>query len=163
VGAARELGWAVLAPDLRGTGESAASEFELATAAWLLDRDLLATRVDDLLAAVGVLSDRYSTGQQIDKRRLAVHGTGAFGLVALLGAALDDRIAAAAAGPFVESLEELLIESPRVTPMAFPFGALATWDLAELVALAAPRPALAGGRDADPAALVRDLLAAVAA
>ena len=47
--------------------------------------------------------------------------------------------------------------------MAFPFGALATWDVADLVALAAPRPALAGGRDADPASLVRQLLAAVAA
>ena len=83
--AARERGWAVLAPDLRGTGESAASEFELATAAWLLDRDLLADRVGDLRAAVGWLSERYSTGQQLDKGRIAVHGAGAFGLVALAG------------------------------------------------------------------------------
>ena len=49
-------------------------------------------------------------------------GSGAFGLVALLAAALDERIAGAASGPFAESLEELLVESPAITPMAFPFA-----------------------------------------
>ena len=109
-------------PDLRGTGESAAGEFELATAAWLLDRDLLASRIDDALAVVQWLSERYSTGQQIDARRIAVWGSGAFGLIALLAAVLDERIAGAASGPFAESLEELLVESPAITPMAFPFA-----------------------------------------
>ena len=155
---ARARGWAVLAPDLRGTGESAAGEFELATAAWLLDRDLLATRVDDVLAAVQWLSERYSTGQQINARRIAVWGPGAFGLVALLAAVVDDRIAGAASGPFAESLEELLTDSPAITPMAFPFGALETFDLADLPRLADPRPLHVVGRGGDEAAIVGGLL-----
>ena len=155
---ARALGWAVLAPDLRGTGESAAGEFELATAAWLLDRDLLANRVDDALAAVQWLSERYSTGQQIDARRIAVWGSGAFGLIALLAAVLDERIAGAASGPFAESLEELLVESPAITPMAFPFAALELLDLADLVRLGRPRPLHVAGAASAPAAVVGGLL-----
>jgi alpha-beta hydrolase superfamily lysophospholipase len=153
----------VLAPDLRGTGESAAGEFELATAAWLLDRDLLASRVDDVLALVQWLSERYSTGQQINARHIAVWGSEAFGLVALLAAVLDERIAGAASGPFAESLEELLAASPAITPMAFPFGALETFDLADLARLGRPRPLRVVGPKADGAAVVGGLLDALEA
>jgi dienelactone hydrolase len=156
--AALALGYGVLAADLRGTGESAASELELATAAWVLDRDLLALRVDDLRACVRALSQRYSTGQQIDKARIAVHGDGVFGLVALLAAALDDDVAGAASTGFVTSLEDLLVESPRLTPMAFPFRALETFDLADLERLAAPRPVLPATAADDPRTIVRRLL-----
>jgi X-Pro dipeptidyl-peptidase (S15 family) len=162
-GCARARGWAVLALDLRGTGESAAGEFELATAAWLLDRDLLAARVDDALAAVQWLSERYSTGQQIAARRIAVWGSGAFGLVALLAAVLDERIAGAASGPFAESLEELLVESPQITPMAYPFAALEAFDLADLTRLGGPRPLRAIAAHADAAAAVGALLDAIEA
>ncbi len=48
--------------------------------------------------------------------------------------------------------------SPRITPMAFPFRALETWDLPDLVRLAAPRPLHLGGAEADEAALVAGLL-----
>jgi alpha-beta hydrolase superfamily lysophospholipase len=163
VALARGRGWAVLAPDLRGTGESAAGEFELATAAWLLDRDLLATRVDDVLAVVQWLSERYSTGQQINARRIAIWGPEAFGLIALLATVVDERIVGAASGPFAESLEELLVESPAITPMAFPFGALATFDLADLVRLGRPRRLHVAGRASDGAAVVGSLLDALEA
>jgi cephalosporin-C deacetylase-like acetyl esterase len=163
VASARARGWAVLAPDLRGTGESAAGEFELATASWLLDRDLLASRVDDVHALVQWLSERYSTGQQINARRIAVWGPEAFGLVALLAAVLDERIAGAAGGPFAESLEELLSESPAITPMAFPFGALELFDLADLARLAEPRRLHVVGRTGDAAAAVGGLLDALEA
>jgi cephalosporin-C deacetylase-like acetyl esterase len=156
---AAERGWAVLAADLRGTGESAASEFELATATWLLDRDLLADRVHDLRSCVRVLSERYSTGQQIDKRRIVVHGAGAFGLIALLACAVDADIAGAASTGFVASLEDLLVESPRITPMVYPFRALEAYDIDDLVALAAPRPAVAAAGEEGVARVLEEVAA----
>ncbi len=138
---ARQRGWAVLLPDLRGTGESDASEFEIATAAWMLDRDLLGQRVWDVSRLVAYLSARYSSAQQLDKGRIVLAGAGAFGLVALLGAALDDRVA----GVVVEglrSLEDLLVVSPReTTPMAYRHGLLEVADVPDLVRLMGSRPA----------------------
>jgi dienelactone hydrolase len=159
--AARARGLAVLAVDLRGTGESAASEFELATASWLLDRDLLAARVDDLRACVRIVSERYSTGQQLDKGRILVHGDGPLALVALLAGALDEDVAGTIVSAFVTSLEDLLTESPRITPMAYPFRALEAFDIADLVRLASPRPMVIGLPGDDPEALLATLLEAV--
>lgn len=104
--------------------------------------------------ALGALLD----GQQIDKSRIAVWGSEAFGLVALLAAAIDPKIAGVAGGPFVESLEELLVRDPRTTPMAYPFAALATYDLADLVRLILPRPAHVAPASGEPDRLVATLL-----
>ena len=41
-----------------------------------------------------------------------MHGAGAFGLLALLAAALDDDVAGAVSTGFVASLEDLLVERP---------------------------------------------------
>jgi cephalosporin-C deacetylase-like acetyl esterase len=143
VSAAQAAGWAVLMPDLRGTGESAASEFEIATAAWMLDRDLLNQRVWDVLRLVDYLSERYSSSQQIDKGRIAIFGSGSFGLVALLAAALDDRIAGVgSAGP--KSLEEWLTLNSAVSPMGYAHNLLETLDVPDLVEFIEPRSTTIG-------------------
>jgi cephalosporin-C deacetylase-like acetyl esterase len=159
VACARASGWAVVLPDLRGTGESAVSEFEAATAAWMLDRDLLNQRVFDVLRVVDYLSERYSSSQQIDKGRIVVWGGEAFGLVALLAAALDARIAGAGATG-LGSLEELLRESSTVTPMAYRHGLLERLDLGDLVQLIRPRPSAVGVAASEAPGAVGEILGA---
>ena len=149
---ARELDCALFLPDLRGTGESAASEFEVATAAWMLDRDLLNQRVWDVLRTVDLLSERYSTGQQIGKEQIVVWGRGAFGLVALIAAALDLRIAAAGATGLT-SLEHLLVKNSRITPMAYRYRLLESLDVDDLVRLAEPRAHVAATAADAPACI----------
>jgi cephalosporin-C deacetylase-like acetyl esterase len=158
VARAREWGCAVLLPDLRGTGESAVSEFEVSSAAWMLDRDLLNQRVWDVLRVVDYLSERYSSSQQIDKGRIVVWGRDAFGLVAVLAAALDPRIAGTGATG-LGSLEELLVQDSSVTPMAYRHGLLEQLDLADLVQLMRPRPAVVGVAASDARSAVDKLLA----
>jgi len=158
---AREQGWAVLLPDLRGTGESAASEFEVASAALMLDRDLLNQRTWDTLRLIDFLSARYSSGQQIDKGRILVWGAGPFGLVALLAAALDERIAGAAAGG-IETLEEVLTPNTSVSPMLFHYNLLETLDLSDLQEFIGPRPAMIGVAETESAAAMESLLAGCA-
>jgi len=138
---AQREGWAVLLPDLRGTGESATSEFEMATAAWMLDRDLLNQRVWDTIRCVDFLSDRYSSAQQIDKGKIAVWGTGALGLVALLAAAIDRRLAGVVARD-LQSLEELMSSEAPISPMLFKHNLLESMDLPELADYINPRTAV---------------------
>lgn len=157
---AREDGCALLLPDLRGTGDSAASEFEVATAAWMLDRDLLNQRVWDVLRTVDFLSERYSTGQQIDKGRIVVWGSEAFGLVALLACALDSRIAAGGATG-LKTLEALIVERPRATPMLYRYRLLELLDIDDLCRLASPRAFSCSTSNAR--ATVADALASVSA
>jgi cephalosporin-C deacetylase-like acetyl esterase len=155
---AREQGWAVLLPDLRGTGESAASEFEVASAAWMLDRDLLNQRTWDTLRLVDFLSERYSSGQQIDKGRILLWGAESFGLVALLAAALDERVAGAAVAG-METLEEALLPNVSLTPMLFHYNLLETVDLRDLQEFIRPRPALIGVAETESGAAMESLLA----
>jgi cephalosporin-C deacetylase-like acetyl esterase len=138
--AARAADAAVFAPDLRGTGESACAEWETATAAFMLDRDLLNQRVWDVLQAVESIWRRAVVGQQLDRGRIVVWGRGAFGLVALAAAALDERIAAAGTTGFVESLEGLLSPTPEQTPMLYRYRLLELLDVADLEMLIGPRP-----------------------
>lgn len=140
---ARSQGYALLLPDLRGTGEMRTSEFEIASGAWMLGRDLLNQRLCDTLGVIDFLSDRYSTGAQIDKGRIVLWGNGAFGILAAIAAAIDDRVAAVGIGE-IESMEELLVCNSDVTPMAYRYGVLQFTDLPELAELVKPRRAFVG-------------------
>lgn len=142
------LGCAALLPDLRGTGEMAASEFEVASGAWMLERDLFNQRLCDTFGAIDFLSNRYSTGAQIDKGRIVLWGNDAFGFLALVAAALDDRVAAVGVGR-LESLEDLLGESSDCTPMAYRYGLLHVVDVPQLVDLMRPRKAFIGVKASD--------------
>lgn len=150
---ARDAGCAVLAVDLRGTGESACAEWEQATTCFMLDRDLLNQRVWDARRVVEALRNRAYAGQQIDRGRIALWGRGSFGLVALIAAALDRRVAGAGAGGTVRSLEELLVPLPDETPMLYRYGLLELLDVADVEELIRPRPVV---RD-DLAALIGSL------
>jgi hypothetical protein len=137
---ARAAGCALLAPDLRGTGESACAEWETATAAFMLDRDLLNQRIWDTRRAVETIWRRAVVGQQLDRGRIVVWGRGSFGLVALSAAAVDERVAGAGTSGFVRSLEELLVPLPRATPMLYRYRLLEHVDVADLEASIRPRP-----------------------
>jgi cephalosporin-C deacetylase-like acetyl esterase len=142
--AARGLGCAVLAADLRGTGESACAEWETATAAFMLDRDLLGQRIWDARRCVEALWRRAVVGEQIDRGRIVLWGRNAFALPALAAAALDERVAGVGTSGFVDSLEELLALIPAETPMLYRYRLLEMLDLAELEAHIRPRPVVRG-------------------
>ena len=72
-----QAGMAVFAIDVRGTGETSASDFEASTNALMTDRPLLGQRVFDVLRAVDALWERIFIGVQIDKGRIGCLGRGA--------------------------------------------------------------------------------------
>jgi hypothetical protein len=111
----------------------------------MLDRDLLAQRVFDARRAVEAIARRAVVGQQLDRGRIVVVGRGPMGLVALVAAAVDERIAGAASTGFVSTLEDLLVGVPETTPMAYPYRLLELADLDDLATLAVPRPVLIEG------------------
>jgi cephalosporin-C deacetylase-like acetyl esterase len=137
---ARTARCALLAPDLRGTGESACAEWETGTAAFMLDRDLLSQRVWDARRSVEAVWRRAVVGQQVDRGRIVLWGRGSFALVALAAAALDERIAGAGTNGFVDSLEALLTVLPEETPMLYRYRLLELVDVGELERLIRPRP-----------------------
>src|SRR5207244_4377836 len=142
--AAHARGCAVLAADLRGTGESACAEWETATSAFMLDRDLLNQRIWDARRSVETIWRRAVVGRQVDRGRIVLWGRGAFGLVALAAAAADERVAGAGTSGFVRSLEELLTPLPESTPMLYRYRLLELLDVTDLERLIGPRPV---GRD----------------
>ena len=140
---ALENGYAIFSPDLRGTGIQSCSEFETATAAWMLDRDLLNQRLWDCLVSIDFLSHRYSTGQQIDKGNIVMWGHNECGLLALIAATLDSRITKVGSTG-IGSFSELIILNSEISPMFYKHNLLRSFDSPELLTLIAPRRSAIG-------------------
>ena len=137
-----DAGFAVLAVDVRGVGESAASDFEAATNALMMPRPLFGQRVWDVLRSLECLWNRVYIGLQVDKSRIACLGRGWAGLLVLYAAALDDRFAAAAAWETPFSYKDLLVEHPAFPVSVYMFDVLNHLDIPDLIDLIAPRPVL---------------------
>lgn len=135
---ALDMGYAVLAPDLRGTGERACSEFEVATASWMVDRDLLNQRVTDGIACIEYLSTRYSTGQQIDKGNIVIWGHEEYGLLGLIITALDNRVNRCGSS-VVASFRELMALNSEISPIFYKHDLLRWLDVQDLVEIISPR------------------------
>jgi dienelactone hydrolase len=140
-----KAGLAVFAIDVRGVGETAATDFEASTNALMTDRPLFGQRVYDVLRALDCLWRRIYIGVQIDKGRIACLGRGAGGLLALYAAALDERLAAAALWETPFSYRSLITERPGFPASVYLFDVLNHFDLPDLMAALAPRPLLLAG------------------
>jgi pimeloyl-ACP methyl ester carboxylesterase len=150
-GALLDRGWAVLAPDLRGTGETrperdavaGAPDHNSAEHALWVGRPLLGQWVFD----VQCLLDWLAMQPTLDPGRLAVVGLGPAGVVALCAAGLlDDRVAAAAAvdGPASLVTEQAYPAGTRLGLLAP--GLFKVGDVPQLAAMVAPRRlVIAGG------------------
>jgi dienelactone hydrolase len=135
-------GLAVFAIDVRGTGETAASDFEATSNALMSDRPLFGQRVYDLVRALDCLWRRIYIGVQIDKGRIGCVGRGAGGLLALYAAALDERLAATVVWETPASYRSLIVERPRFPASTYLFDILRHFDLPQLMGAVAPRPLL---------------------
>lgn len=143
-------GWAVLAADLRGTGETKAAGDAIAGAPdhnsaehglWL-GRPLLGQWCFDVLR----LLDWLATVPFLRRDRFAVVGIGQAGIVALCAAGMfDDRIVSAAA---VDSLASYVTDQSYAAGIRIGLlapGILRVGDVPHLAALAAPRRLIISG------------------
>jgi dienelactone hydrolase len=135
---------AVLAVDVRGAGELAASDFEAASNALMTNRPLFAQQLWDVLRTVDCLWGGGVSGR-IDHLRIGCLGRGLGGMLALYAAALDERIAAAGCWEAPVSYHALIVEKPAFAASAYLFDVLNHFDLPDLMAAAAPRPLLVAG------------------
>ncbi len=149
-----KAGSIVLSIDVRGCGETAPAkpdrywhaEFPLAHITFHLGRPWLGQRVEDALAALGVLAER----PEVDAAKLSIVGIEKGGPVALHAAALDDRLREATIEQSIESWMEVVAtpQSKGQLGQVVP-GALACYDLPDLVKAIGPRP-VSTHRPVDP-------------
>jgi cephalosporin-C deacetylase-like acetyl esterase len=133
-------GYGVLAIDVRGVGETAASDFEAGTNCLMMNRSLFGQRVFDIMRAVDFLWERCYIAPQIDKGRLAIVGEGVGGLWGLHAAALDGRVAAVVAEKTLFSYRALLEPGARFPASVYIFDMLRHYDLVHVIGACAPRP-----------------------
>jgi dienelactone hydrolase len=147
-----DRGWAVVAPDLRGTGETKptstavaqAPDHNIAEHGLWLGRPMLYQWLLD----VGLLLDFISAQEKLERDRIAVVGIGYAGVVALCAAAIFQHHVASVAA--VDSLSSFVTDQEYAagTPMSLLApGILKAGDISHLAAMAAPRKMIiAGGR-----------------
>jgi len=140
-----KAGIAVLAIDVRGVGETTPvspkkywnPEFPIAYLAFHLARPLLGQRVEDVLAALECLAAR----PEIDAAKIGIVGVEGGALAALHAAALDERLREVTLWRSIASWMDVVTSQTaknqlgQVVP-----GALARYDLPDLVRAIAPRP-----------------------
>jgi cephalosporin-C deacetylase-like acetyl esterase len=142
-------GYAVLAIDPRGTGETSegpvpreyrgfltGSDASLFYGALRARTSVPGMRVRDVLAACRFLESRT----EIDPKRLGVLGVGSGGTLATFAAALDPRIKVAVSSGGLISFDAIAAgetSTHRLTELVP--GALGSFDLPDVAALAAPR------------------------
>jgi len=138
-------GYMVLAPDLRGWGESSPARgaggysglWQVTMRAVLVGKTLIGMQVYDLLAAFEYLASR----PDVEATRISVLGKANGGPVALIAAALEPRIAGVAAEQAIPSYMDV-VRAPlheNTTELIVP-GILREFDLPDLAGLIAPRP-----------------------
>ncbi|MFP4058754.1 MAG: acetylxylan esterase [Candidatus Brocadiia bacterium] len=133
-----ERGLGVLLLDPRATGEGKVHANHCASDAVLLGRPLLAQQAADVLAAARYLRRR----DDVEGSPIAVYGRGRVGLVAVAAAALGDETGPLVAEGAPASLLRA-IEDPLSQPLwAYPANVLQVADVPQMLAMAAPRPAL---------------------
>lgn len=154
-----DMGYAVLAPDLRGFGETydpralgqGDTDFLWVTDTILMGRHLFGMRVFDITRCIDYLESRAG----IEVSRIGVCGDGLGGMLAVFASAVDERVQWVAASGMVGSMipekEWLAGTFPwgplpgkyEALPMcAFVPNLLKYADVADVVALAADRPVM---------------------
>jgi cephalosporin-C deacetylase-like acetyl esterase len=141
-------GFIVLAPDLRGFGETQPSldrrdyfvrafgDYENTLTALLIGKTMAGMRALDVTAGVDVLGTR----NDVDPARIAATGRGAAALPALFAALFDNRITSLALDGMLVSYESVVTErmNQAIVDQIVP-SALKYFDLPDVVAALAPR------------------------
>jgi len=157
--AAVRRGWVVLAPELRGFGQRAVDEDQLAALiqrrgdpeAKYFKRDLcnvqnlkanllgythMGMQLHDLQAALGVLQAR----PEVDARRIGACGLSTGGMLTMFLTALDPRIKTAVISGTLTTYRSYAFQIETTCGSQLPFGILRGSDLADIACLIAPRP-----------------------
>ncbi|MFT6396054.1 MAG: dienelactone hydrolase [Bradymonadia bacterium] len=158
-----EAGYVVLAPNVRTFGESGGVEAHehYERILRLAGGSALGTFASDAHRAVDFLTSL----SYVDADRIGVTGLSLGGLLTLLSAALDERVAAAAPQSFFGSYRRTLLTTSNC-PCNYAGVLGVDFDIADLAALAAPTPMLivAGTADSEfPVVAMRDAFAQTSA
>ena len=132
----RELvdrGYAVLSIDYRGIGETEYDELIAVKNSIVIGRHILGMRVYDVIRTL----DYIGTRKDLDKHAISCWGEGEASIIALIAAALDDRVKDVRVYKLPATLESK--EGFNLPPSIFAPNMLKYADIPELAAMIAPR------------------------